>query len=566
MLLKWVTIVALELLLVSLGATQDRNYERDFEVFQAGGGDRSQSIYSLYDEEDRQRAHGFSGPLEGFGSESKITYLPYYLSPDEVKRNYRSAPKYGGNNREGSLQSYDEFFERNFGQNYQAYDSKAPLRSTEEREETEHETEAPRAGPRKFKKGGRKASYKAQPREETEDIPYDYSYGGSSSYNPSDEYQRIKYLSEQQAKEIQQNPSHCKVVQKEEMECHICHDPKSGAKSESCSYASRPAAKKYAFVKEKKYNSKDDEDSDEDEAEEAPQPKKSESLRSARPQRRPSKTTPAEVTHAALTAAPRRRPVSRGKKASENRPQRDVVGLDPYLYGGSDDDDDDNDEEEDEEEEQQKPKKKQKTAKQSQFGKIKSYEDYFSHVFPEQHGRKSKEALKSESEYEFIPDYEHKKNVEEVLAEFKTKDWSKCKKSQKGDLTCYECKDPNGVLHEECMFVSESSPRSSRLTYEENKKYAQPNPEEQQTEEPQSDEDDYEDAGDSASQVVTERSARLRQRDSAPKPEESLDQKLPKKRTIKRKVTYRHKGTPDRLDNDESRVVYYEQKFTHTEN
>ncbi|XP_055708897.1 DNA ligase 1-like [Phlebotomus papatasi] len=584
--LVWVKIVALELLLVNLGVAQERDYERDFEVFQSGGGDRSQSIYTLYDEEDQKREHGFDGPLGPFGAESKITYLPYYVSPDELVRKYRSAGRYGGNDRDGAHKSYDEFFNRNFGQNYQLYDSKAPLKTEHENEETEHETEAPRAGPKKFRtrSGGRRASYRAQPEEKSsyraqpeerssyraqpedaEDIqPYDYNYGGSSSYSPSAEYQRIKFLSEQQAKEIQQNPSHCKVIKKEDMECNICHDPKSGAKSESCSYASKPAAKKYAFIKEKKYNSKDDEDDSEedDEAEEQPKARRSESLRSARLQRRPTKASSSDATHAALTATPKRRVTSRGKKSNENRPPRDVVGLDPYLYGSSDEYDAD-----------EKPKKSEKLAK------IKSYEDYFSHVFPEQHGKNSKAALTAvneddDSEYEFIPDYEHKKNVEEVLAEFKTKDWSKCKKTQKGDLTCYECKDPDGVLHEECMFVSESSPRTSRLTYEENKKYAQPNNDEQhQQQDQQEDDDDYEDTEEpSPSEIVSERVAQLQQRfrkkntDSLLKPEDSLDQKLPKKRTIKRKVTYRKNTNPDKLDNDESRVVYYEQKFTHTEN
>ncbi|GAB0087259.1 hypothetical protein DMENIID0001_015520 [Sergentomyia squamirostris] len=563
-----VIIVALQVLLVNLfgGVSgQGRDYEKDFQQFQyGGGGGRPTSYYTIYDEDDEKRARGIESPLESFGAESKITYSPYYLSPDRLIRNYRSATeKYGHNDREGSLRSYDEFFARNFGQDYQVYNNKAPLISAVENEETEHETEAPRAGPRKHKRpSSRRASYKAPKPEETEEYtPYEYNYGGSSAYKPSDEYQRIKDLSEQQAKEIEQNPQHCKTVKKEEMECHVCHDPKSGAKSESCSYASRPAAKKYAFVKEKKYNSNDD-DGESGEEEEAPKARRSESLRAGRPQRRPK----TENTHAALTVEPSPRQRSpRGKKSRENRPQRDVIGLDPYLYGNPDDDD-----EEEEEEEEEKPKKQKNTS----HANLKSYEDYFSHVFPEQSGRKSKEELKDNSEYEFLPDYEHKKNVEEVLAEFKTRDWSKCKKTKKGDLTCYECKDPNGVQNEECMYVSESSPRSSRLTYEENKKYTQPEKEEepQQVDE-EDDDEDYEDTKDaSPSEVVTERSAKLRLRPrknpiaSALSPEDSLDQKLPKKRTIKRKVTYRSNGNPDRLDKDESRVVYYEQKYTQTEN
>jgi hypothetical protein len=54
-------------------------------------------------------------------------------------------------------------------------------------------------------------------------------------------------------------------VKKGDMTCFTCKDPKNGAQSQSCSYSSEPVSKKYAYQKEKNYDSKNVEPSDDEE-------------------------------------------------------------------------------------------------------------------------------------------------------------------------------------------------------------------------------------------------------------------------------------------------------------
>jgi hypothetical protein len=85
----------------------------------------------------------------------------------------------------------------------------------------------------------------------------------------------------------------------------------------------------------------------------------------------------------------------------------------------------------------------------------------------------------ADTDFEYVSDdVEAKKDVDRALAEFKTKDWSNCDQMEKGDLTCYYCKDKGGVKHEECMYVSESSPKSSYLAYSDNSSYHKPSADE----------------------------------------------------------------------------------------
>ncbi|CAH1993937.1 unnamed protein product [Acanthoscelides obtectus] len=58
-----------------------------------------------------------------------------------------------------------------------------------------------------------------------------------------------------QAEKIKKNPENCQKVDREGMTCMVCKDKTSGGNYESCSYASAPTEKKYAYVKEKKYDS-----------------------------------------------------------------------------------------------------------------------------------------------------------------------------------------------------------------------------------------------------------------------------------------------------------------------
>lgn len=63
------------------------------------------------------------------------------------------------------------------------------------------------------------------------------------------------------------------------------------------------------------------------------------------------------------------------------------------------------------------------------------------------------------------------RNLNQALTDFKTKDWSKCKKVMKGELTCYYCKDAVGATQEECMFVSSTNPKNIRVERHETKNY-----------------------------------------------------------------------------------------------
>lgn len=433
----------------------------------------------------------------------------------------------------------------------------------------------------------------------------------------SSEYERIKELSQKQEQELKQNPKHCKVhIKKDNMRCSVCMNPETGAHSESCSYSSMPPEKKYAYTKERNYNSKDneplEEGDDEEEAEDEDEEdgtangtNKSEKLVStttttttstttARPYRRRIRVRPTSepTTNPAIFSPPTRahpiraQPVRqvRGRRpettnsnatryssayrAEESRINRQVIGLDPFLYGSSSGD-----------------SSREKSAKLTDsLGH--SYDDYFAHVFPESKSSKLKaakqhddDATAPDDDVEFLPNYDTKHNVEKVVADFKKKDWSKCDKEKKGDLTCYQCKDERGVRHEECIFVS--TPQTSRLTYLETKKYKNPNDKENADE----------DSSDDGSEVVTDRSivadtngekkklkrklvvrkrkAKLTKINNnvgpvtyAPRPEDVAEhQPANEKQTIKRTVSYRIENSNEQVP-AESRVMVYEHKMS----
>lgn len=254
---------------------------------------------------------------------------------------------------------------------------------------------------------------------------YEYPYSYDSGYDHK-EYERIKELSEKQAAEIKQNPGNCKEVKKDGMSCMSCKDPKTGGNYESCSYVAEPKNNKYAYSKERKFDSNDEPDEPEVE-EKAEQPKKL------------AKYTDGEKNDeqkfAKLTSA-----------ASNNHYNKD--------------DDDSND-------------------------KYKSYYIHSSKPTPSEALRAAsgQENPKDETEsvvkpYDykkalpgFYTENEPKKDVEHVLAEFKKKDRSTCKRVQKNGMTCFQCVDKSGQKNEECMFVSESAPKRSHLAYQELKEF-----------------------------------------------------------------------------------------------
>lgn len=572
-----------------IAARADSEYKSDFEIFDAFPGESSGKSQSLFpdpstfefldDGVDRNKRYAvFDFSRYGLISpDPEFTKTKQYISPVDVEKRFvRSAPDYGNEYTDGYkafLEKYFDKSEQDRPNEYFTDDSDGDRSDNNQHKETEAKSENLRRQP-----------------DDVEHIGGNHRDGESDDDYNSSEYERIKALSKKQETEIQQNPKHCKVTVKDGMKCSLCKNPETGAHSESCSFSSTPPEKKYAYTKERNYNSKDnekdedegdDEEEGEDEEEEEasnksenkvtttqpPPPASKQQNRRRGPQRSASQKSAAvsaentSSTPANHRLASQRRPRQRSSsststpvtgtarrysasyKAEESRPQHRIVGLDPFLYGSHSDD------------KQEKEKSKRNTGESS--GR-RSYEDYFSHVFPEaKNGRLQRSDDDGNDQVEYLPNYDSKKNVEKVLEEFKTKDWSTCKKVIKGDLTCYHCKDENGVRHEECMFVSGSTtpekPKSSRLSYSETKEYHHPHDGESYepsnvsskivSKKPSSNTD--ENTGErkkkaSRKLVVRKRKAKVAQNQSdVPKPEDVEDYHSGEKKSIKRMVTYR---------------------------
>lgn len=83
-----------------------------------------------------------------------------------------------------------------------------------------------------------------------------------------------------------------------------------------------------------------------------------------------------------------------------------------------------------------------------------------------------KKAEEVKTDFEILPDSQFKsKNLNQALTDFHTKDWSKCSKVIKGDMTCYHCKDAKGATQEECMYISSSNPKNLKVERHESQKY-----------------------------------------------------------------------------------------------
>lgn len=583
----------------------------------------------------RQAADVDLGHFKRISAQPTFTKSEFYISPADADRRYTRSPQGGYKNVYSD--GYQAFLDKYFSKDDEDDGTDA---APAKHRSNDNGYEKQNSNYRQSKRGGGGG-------DDVEHIDRPEHSDGYSENNNDDEYERIKTLSQQQEKEIKQNPKHCKVVVKNDMKCSLCKNPETGAHSESCSFSSTPAEKKYAYIKERNYNSKDDEDEDDDDDDGGEEGKeggddddekneeasnkneaKIASIKSTstttstteasprliRRRGRPLKTVSSTTTTTTSPTkeTPRSRQTNRSQriratskpttststshrfsssyKAEESRPQeRTVIGLDPFLYGSADGD---------------KEKSKRNTGESTQGGR--SYEDYFSHVFPEAKNGKLKRSNHDDDEVELLPDYDSKKNVEKVLAEFKTKDWSTCKKVQKGDLTCYHCKDERGVRHEECMFVSGSAanhqdpPKSSRLSYSETKEYHH---------NPNDDNDDHQENDDgtvvaSSSKLVSKtigeergiannkkvsiddaqkkhqsnrkkasRKLVIRKRKAkvidlnaaaAPKPEDVENYHAEEKKTIKRMVSYvEEESSRERPDLDQTKSVLYEHHIQH---
>ncbi|XP_028157350.1 uncharacterized protein LOC135072254 isoform X2 [Ostrinia nubilalis] len=259
---------------------------------------------------------------------------------------------------------------------------------------------------------------------------YEYPYGYDSGYDHK-EYERIKELSEKQAAEIKQNPENCKEVKRDDMTCMVCKDKKTGGNYESCSYVAEPKNNKYAYSKERKFDSNDEPDEPQ-EAEKSEAPKKSAKYQN--PKDDAQQYTPS-------SSSEEHKPYSSYKAADKDEGDDSGEKYKAYYVHTS----------------KPKPSEALRAASdESSEEKSDSVSKPYNY----------KKALPG-----FYTDNEPKKDVEHVLAEFKKKDRSTCKKVQKNGMTCFQCVDKNGLKHEECMFVSESAPKRSHLAYQEVKEF-----------------------------------------------------------------------------------------------
>lgn len=369
-----------------------------------------------------------------------------------------------------------------------------------------------------------------------------------------DEYARIRTASKQQEQEIvAHNPKLCKISVKNGMECSVCKNPKTGSHSEQCSFSSSAPEKKYAYTKERNYNSRDEDDeneeagSEEEEPVRKPQPKKIvkklvKKTSSPKPTSRrsqPLRNAPNSDSPWRPILAPLRFRSSYAAQASEQHAS--VVAVEPLLFGIRAN-------------EALTKHRKRDTNEDEDNDDGFSFERFFARDFPEaknaglirvdDDGADASEADKLSAET-FRPDYGGKRSVERVLADFKQRDWSQCERRQRHSLTCYVCHDEHGVRHEECMFVaggdeadavSSSKPKSSsHLAYTETKEY-------------HSDGDDDEEEGEGEAVPTKQSKTKTKSARLETEADDNIHQKQQSRRsrTTKRKVEVMKRATkPD---------------------
>uniref|UniRef100_A0A182NG66 Uncharacterized protein n=1 Tax=Anopheles dirus TaxID=7168 RepID=A0A182NG66_9DIPT len=312
------------------------------------------------------------------------------------------------------VEDYAERYEQFIAKHFDDLESK--------RKKSEPQRKAPKPGK------GAMATDGASEEEEDGDYKFD-----RVDYSSSEDYERIKAESEEQSRRLAKDPRNCRTYEKDGMVCSVCHDPASDSASESCAYATEPHHRKYAYVKERNYDSKKDdpkrkqaEAEDDDEDEEADVDEARELSAETRPERQTEATTGLYPTPAIRRIPPRplRRPQLRPK------PHQSATNGGGYRY--------------------------QPIDLRSNRASMKLRAAADTETVP----------VDGEDTNVYVMDYGEPDEVAKVLAEFKTRDWSNCRKGKgTGDdeLTCYQCTDAAGVNHEECMYVSESRLVASEL-------------------------------------------------------------------------------------------------------
>ncbi|XP_058118277.1 uncharacterized protein LOC131289655 [Anopheles ziemanni] len=297
------------------------------------------------------------------------------------------------------------------------------------REKSAPQRKAPTRGRAESKEDGRADETDGNEEDESDG---DYKFD-RFDYSSSDDYERIKAESEEQSRRLAKDPRNCRTYEKDGMVCSVCHDPASDSASESCAYATEPHHRKYAYVKERNYDSKKPDGTGaaggkaDQELTEDGDDGEHEQLAESRPERQ---TSDEDTTLTTTTAAvPRRRKAHPIRKPMlRSKPHQLATNGGGYRY--------------------QPPAIDLRSNRASM--KLRS----------------AVTGSDGESQTEddpniYVMDYNDQDDVARVLAEFKSRDWSKCRKGKRtggdgGGLTCYQCQDAAGVNHEECMYVSES--------------------------------------------------------------------------------------------------------------
>lgn len=153
---------------------------------------------------------------------------------------------------------YDRFINEHFRNNYQLYRPKSE--SDQMARDHERFRELPHYQSKPFPAGQRRRleNFKTQPQRTSvqEDVEYhqpsDETLAAAAvwvrpGHTTDDDYQGIEQWPEEQ-KQQKELSLQCKSVRRGDMLCQMCRNPHTGAKSESCSYASKPHSKKYAYA------------------------------------------------------------------------------------------------------------------------------------------------------------------------------------------------------------------------------------------------------------------------------------------------------------------------------
>uniref|UniRef100_A0A182R3P6 Uncharacterized protein n=1 Tax=Anopheles funestus TaxID=62324 RepID=A0A182R3P6_ANOFN len=372
-----------------------------------------------------------------------FTLDPSYISPDEViparakraNRLRRKPSKQRKREQEKELLSEehddeDDEEEKNEKPNSgEGYDDTEDYAERYEQFIAKHfddlDSKRKKSAPQRKAPSARKPSKKPAASDEEDDEDGDYKFD-RFDYSSSEDYERIKAESEEQSRRLAKDPKNCRMYEKDGMVCSVCHDPASDSASESCAYATEPHHRKYAYVKERNYDSKKDdpknqakatepEGADDDEEDEA---EGGHTSAETRPERQ---TDVLGTLHPTLM--PRRIPTRPLRKPTlRTKPHQSATNGGGYRYQPTD----------------------LRSNRASMKLKVADSE-----TLP----------VKEDDGNIYVMDYADQDEVAKVLADFKARDWSNCRKGKRmedGELTCYQCTDAAGVNHEECMYVSES--------------------------------------------------------------------------------------------------------------